>query len=53
MFLDTFAVNLHRKMTTQRVADANGGHEGQGVSLTNPAISKFGHSADFAAKRKN
>ena len=25
---------------------------GPGVSISNPAINKFGHSADFAAKRK-
>ena len=52
VFMDTFAVNLHRKMTTQRDAEVNGVYVGPGVSISNPAINKFGHSADFAAKRK-
>jgi hypothetical protein len=50
--MDTFAVNLHRKMTTQRDAEVNVVYTGQGVSISNPAINRFGHSADFAAKRK-
>lgn len=52
IFMDTFAVNLHRKMTTQRDAEVNAVYVGPGVSISNPAINKFGHSADFAAKRK-
>jgi hypothetical protein len=52
IFMDTFAVNLHRKMTTQREAEVNGVYVVHDVSINNPAINKFGHSADFTAKRK-
>jgi len=46
IFMDTFAMGIHRKMTN--AANALG-HE---VSLSNAAIGKFGHSADFAARKK-
>ena len=45
-------MNIHRKMTIQRDAEVNGVYIGQGLAITSQALIKFGHSADFAAKRR-
>ena len=50
--MDTFALGIHRKMTAHRDIVLGGVNTmGQGVSISNPAINKFGHSADFAARK--